>query len=70
MKVKRLFKSDNFPAHMVAETIDGNFVKFLAAPFREVQEKDLSPLPYYQANGKNAEEAETYMYGVYGLERA
>lgn len=69
MKIKRLFNSNNYPAHMVAETVDGNFVKFLATPFRKIQENDLSPLPYYQAKGKNAEEAPDYVYKSYGLEK-
>lgn len=69
MKIKKLFNSANYPAHMVAETIDGKFVKFLATPFRQVQEKDFFPLPYYQAKGKNADEAPDYVYKSYGLEK-
>lgn len=69
MKVRKLFKSSSYPAHMIAETVDGNFVKFLATPFRQVQEKELFPLPYYQAKGKNVEEAPEYIYKSYGLEK-
>lgn len=69
MKVKILFKSDNKPVHMVVQGVDGQFCQFLATPVRKITENDLKPLPHYIAKGKQAEEAEPYMYQIYGLEK-
>lgn len=67
MVVKKLFLSQNFPAHMVVETEKGVYGKFLATPAREVQTEDITPLPAYVAKGNNAEEAPDYLYRMYGL---
>lgn len=69
MVVKKLFLSQNFPAHMVVETEKGVYGKFLATPAREVQTEDITPLPAYVAKGNNAEEAPDYLYRMYGLEK-
>lgn len=69
MKIKMLFGDASLPAHMVAETLNGKFIKFLSTPFRKVEEEELSPLPYYRAIGRNAEEAPEYIYRQYGLEK-
>ena len=55
MVVKKLFLSQNFPAHMVVETEKGVYGKFLATPARKVQEEDITSLPAYVAKGNNAE---------------
>ena len=69
MKIKKLFRSDCFPYHMVIETLDGEYKKFYICPARKIEEKDLSPLPYWNPVGRNSEEAEWYMYKIYGLEK-
>lgn len=66
MKIKRLFK-ESMGYSMITEMEDGSFAKFLITPSRKIAEKDLTPLPYYQAAGKAAEEAPEYMYTMYGL---
>lgn len=69
MVVRKLFLSQNFPAHMVVETEKGVYGKFLAAPARKVQKEDITSLPAYAAKGNNAEEAPDYLYRMYGLKR-
>ena len=69
MKIKKLFRSNCFPYHMVVETYQGDFKKIFICPARKIDEKDLCPLPFWQPFGKNAEEAEPYMYKMYGLEK-
>lgn len=69
MKVKMLFRSENTPIHMILQGVDDNFYKFLITPARKITEQDLIPLPHYIAKGKQAEEAEPYIYQTYGLEK-
>lgn len=70
MKVKRLFKSESLALHMVVETMAGEYKKFRICPAREIGESDLEALPYWKPIGKNGQEAEPYMYKMYGLEKA
>lgn len=69
MLIKKLFKADCFFNLMVIETLNGEYKKFNICPFRKITEKDLSPLPYWNPAGQNGEEAESYMYRMYGLEK-
>lgn len=69
MIVKKLYKSQKYPYHMVLEKEEGKFFKFSAAPFRKITEQDLSPLPYFRPVGRDGEEAQGYMYRAYGLEK-
>lgn len=69
MKIKKLFRSTRFPYHMVLETISGEYKKFYICPFRKITEKELEAVPFWQPVGKNAEEAEPYMYKFYGFEK-
>lgn len=69
MKIRKLFRSNCFPYHMVIETINGEYKKFLISPAKRIEEKDLSPLPYWNPVGRNSGEAESYMYKMYGLEK-
>lgn len=69
MKIKKLFRAGGYTNYMIMETIDGEYKKFYISPARKISEKDLTPAPYYQAKGKNAEEAESYIYKMYGLEK-
>lgn len=69
MKIKKLFTSPTFPYDMVLKTINGEYKKFSSAPFREIKEEDLTPVPYYQEKGNNAKEAEDYIYKCYKLEK-
>ncbi len=69
MKIKKLFSSDIFPYHMVIETINGEYKKFYIIPARRIEEKDLTPIPYWNPTGRNGEEAEGYIYKIYGLEK-
>ena len=69
MKIKKLFLSNVFPYHMVIETVDGEYKKFYALPARKIEEKDLMPLPHWIPAGRNGEEAEKYIYKMYGFEK-
>lgn len=69
MKIKKLFRFGGYVNHMVLETVDGEYKKFYISPARKIVESDLTPVPYYRAKGKNAEEAESYIYKMYGLEK-
>lgn len=69
MKVKRLLQAQSLPYHMVAELIDGRFAKFSIVPAREITDKDLTIIPYYRVVGRAAEEAQEYMYQMYGLSK-
>ena len=69
MKIKRLFRADCFSFHMVIETLDGTYKRFCICPARKIQEQDLVSLPFWNPVGKNSEEAEPYMYKIYGLEK-
>ena len=69
MKIKKLFKSLNYPYHMVVKTEDNQYKAFLMTPFREITEQDLStPIPAFIEKGNKAEEAEEYMYKCYKLQ--
>jgi hypothetical protein len=52
---------------MVIKTVDGEYKRFNITPFRQIKEKDLSPLPAYIEKGNQAEEAPAYMYKFYSL---
>ena len=69
MKIKKLFLSNVFPYHMVIETADGEYKKFYILPARKIEEKDLTPLPHWNSAGRNGEEAERYIYKMYGFEK-
>lgn len=69
MKVKKLFADSNLSNNMVVQLPDSSFARFLITPFRRLSENDLIKVPYYRAAGKNGEEAEKYMYKLYGLEK-
>lgn len=69
MKVKKLFQANSLPQYFVIETLNGDYMKFLSVPFRIIEEKELMPVPYYQAKGENAVEASPNMYLFYGLEK-
>lgn len=69
MEIKKLYKTLSEPYHMVLETLDGSFMRFYIAPFRKIAESDLTPVPYFVARGRNAEEAQDYFYKLYGLEK-
>lgn len=66
MKIRRLFK-ESVGYNMVVEMENGSFSNFLMTPMRKITEIDLTPIPYYRAVGKAAEEAPEYMYTMYGL---
>lgn len=68
MKVEKLFTSAGYGFHYVVKR-DGKYYKFWITPFREIQDKDLTHLPYYREMGKRALEAPRYMYKCYGLEK-
>lgn len=69
MRIKKLFWFGPYVNYMVLETVEGEYKKFYISPARKITESDLTPVPYYQAKGKNAEEAEPYIYKMYGLEK-
>lgn len=69
MKIKKLFRSTLFPYHMVLETVDGEYKRFYICPFREITRKDLEAVPFWQPAGRNAEEADPWMYKFYGFEK-
>lgn len=69
LKIRKLFRTDCFPYHLVVETIDGEYKKFYINPARWISEKDLSPLPHWNPIGRNGREAEPYIYKMYGLEK-
>lgn len=69
MKIRKLFNANRYPYHMVVELIDGSFAKFYICPFRDIQEKDLIPAPFWMPVGNNSEEADPYMYRFYGFEK-
>lgn len=69
MKVKKMFKSSNLGMRYVVQKCDGGYASFMASPFREIREEDLKRMPFFRAIGKNAEEAEEFMYNLYGLEK-
>lgn len=70
MKIKRLFAGTS--AHdnmMVLEALEGEFKKFNITPARKIKESELIPVPFYQAKGKKAKEAENRWLEIYGLEK-
>ena len=69
MKIKKLYNPVSSPLHLVVETTEGEFFKFIATPYRKITEKDLTPLPGFRALGNNGKEAEEYLYRFYGLEK-
>lgn len=70
MKIKRLFAGTSaYDNTMVLETLEGEFKRFNIKPARKLKESDLIPMPFYQAKGKKAEEAEDYWLKMYGLEK-
>lgn len=69
MEIKKLFMSNNFPQHYVLQAQDENFYRFYMTPFRHLTAADLTPMPYYQEKGENAQEAPLYLYKLYGLEK-
>lgn len=44
MKVKNVYDVSRYPQHYVVELLDGNFAIFAIAPYRQIMDKDLSPL--------------------------
>lgn len=58
---------------LVVETLDGKFYYFSvganSGDHIHVTEKDLRPLPGFQAVGNNATEAPPYFYKMFGLEK-
>lgn len=70
MKVLKLYAANCYPNRMVVKTLDGTFHSFFITPAREIGSRDLLPMPYYIPRGNNAEEAEDYVYQMYGLQRA
>lgn len=66
MKVKKMFTPECLPAHYVVEDENGEFGIFNIAPFRKISESDISPLAVFRPMKKD--EAQTYMYKMYGLE--
>lgn len=69
MKIKKLFKDCGIAYHHVLQLCDGSFAKFLISPYREISESDLIKIPYYRAFGAKAEEADPYIYKLYGLKK-
>lgn len=70
MKVRKLFKDSGMPYEHVIQLCDGSFAKFFITPFRKISKSDLMKLPYYTARGIKGEEAEEYIYKLYGLEKS
>lgn len=68
MKIKKLLDAPKYRDGYVIETGKG-FFGFYASPFREIEEKDLIPMPGYICEGKMAEEAPDYLLRFYGLEK-
>lgn len=69
MKIKMLYETPGMAMHMVVKTEDGRLMKFFITPARHIEEKDLSPIPFYRPQGRNAREAAPYMYSMYGFEK-
>lgn len=69
MKVRKLYLAKCFENDMVVETESGEFKKINIAPFRNLKESDLKPVPYFMPKGENGTEAAAYMYPLYGLEK-
>lgn len=69
MLIRKLFETPGSLSHMVLETTDGEFKKFFIYPFRKIEEKDLSDVPYWRPVGRNGEEAEECMYRFYGFQK-
>lgn len=69
MKIKKMFKADNLQNRYVVQKCTGEYAAFTVSPFRQVEEKELKPMPYFRAVGENAEEAEDYLYKMYGFEK-
>lgn len=68
MKVEKLFALSGYGFHYVVKK-GGKYYKFWIAPFRTIEDKDLTVLPYYREMGKRAIEAPGYMYKCYGLKK-
>lgn len=69
MKIKKMFKANNLPNRYVIQKCNGECASFLVSPFREIKEGDLKSMPYFTPVGNNAEEAEGYLYRLYGFEK-
>lgn len=69
MKVRKLYLAKCLENDMVVETENGESKKFNIAPFRNLKESDLKPVPYFKPEGENGTEAPSYMYPLYGLEK-
>ena len=69
MKVKRLMANTGLARHEVVEMADGKYYRFEMTPAREITEKDLTEVPYYNPVGEHAEEAGIWMYNMYGPEK-
>lgn len=67
MKIRKLYAAQKFPQYMVIETMKGEMKRFQVIPVRHIKESDLMPLPHFRPVGKNGEEAQAYMYKMYGL---
>lgn len=49
-----MFKADNLQNRYVVQKCTGEYAAFTVSPFRQVEEKELKPMPYYRAVGENA----------------
>ena len=69
MKIKKMFKANNLQNRYVVQKCNGEYASFSVSPFRKVKDGELKSMPYFRAIGDNAEEAEDYLYGLYGFEK-
>lgn len=69
MKVKKMFKFGGIACRHVVQLTDGSYASFLMSPFRDISYSDLQKLPHYRDKGARSEEAEPYMYKLYGLQK-
>lgn len=69
MKVSKVFSPICFPYRYVLKSVEGFYFTFNSAPFRRINESDLSPLPFYREVGEYARQLPDYLYSMYGLEK-
>lgn len=54
---------------MVLENISGAYMSFYICPARRITEEDLTPISAWRPVGRQAEEAQDYLYSLYGFEK-
>lgn len=69
MKVEKMYISNVFSNQYVVKKENGMYARFAISPIRQISERDLTNVPFYQETGNNSKEAPEYMYKLYGLHK-